>query len=181
MFSRDRGETGSFVDKKSPGCVGCHAGSVPVSALGSMERVRSFTNERRVRVIAIMAPINNEPACYNASCHVHNSAEKVLGTLDIGLSAAPLLKTLSNLRWNMTVFSAMVLILTVGGVAALLRRQIFIPLRKITEFTTVVNSGNLDEELKGISGELSDLADNVREMALRIKESQRDNEELKKK
>lgn len=180
MFSRDRGETGRFVDKKSAGCIGCHAGPVPITSLGSMERVRRFTNEKGVKVLAITAPIYNEPACYNAACHFHSSTEKILGTLDIGLSAAPLLKTLADMRLKMIIFSFMVLVLTVGGVAALLRRQVFIPLREITEFTSSVKSGNLDAELKGISGELSDLADDVRAMGLQLRSSLTENEELKK-
>ena len=180
MFSRDADETGRFVDKKSAGCIGCHAGPVPASTLGSMERVRRFTNERGVKVFAITAPIYNEPACYSAQCHVHGSGEKLLGTLDIGLSAAPLLKTLAVMRGRMIIFSVMVLILTVGGVAALLRRQIFMPLREITEFTSGVNSGNLDRELREISGELSDLADDVRGIALQLRSVAKENEELKK-
>ncbi len=170
MFSSNDRERGRYVDKKSPGCVRCHSGAVPSSSLGSMERVRSFKNEKGVKVLAIMAPIYNEPQCYSAACHFHTADEKVLGTLDIGLSAAPLMKTLSDMRRNMTLFSAMVLILTVGGVAALLRRQVFIPLKEITEFTSEAKSGNLDYDLKGISGELSDLADNVRDMADQLKE-----------
>jgi hypothetical protein len=180
MFSRDRGETGLFVDKKSAGCIGCHAGPVPIASLGSMERVRRFTNEKGVKVLAITAPIYNEPACYNAACHFHSSTEKILGTLDIGLSAAPLLKTLADMRLKMIIFSFMVLVLTVGGVAALLRRQIFIPLREITEFTSSVKSGNLDAELKGISGELSDLASDVSAMGLQLRSTLKENEELKK-
>jgi hypothetical protein len=180
MFSRDPRETGRFVDKKSAGCIGCHAGPVPAPTLGSMERVRRFTNESGVKVFAVTAPIYNEPACYSAQCHVHSSGEKLLGTLDIGLSAAPLLKTLAVMRGRMILFSFMVLILTVGGVAALLRRQIFIPLREITEFTSGVNSGNLDQELRDISGELSDLADDVRAIALQLRSVARENEELKK-
>jgi HAMP domain-containing protein len=180
MFSGDPDEAGRFVDKKSAGCIGCHAGPVPASTLGSMERVRRFTNERGVKVFAITAPIYNEPACYAAPCHVHKSGEKILGTLDIGLSAAPLLKTLAVMRGRMIIFSVMVLILTVGGVAALLRRQIFIPLREITEFTSGVNSGNLDQELGGVSGELSDLADDVRAIARQLKNTVQENEKLKK-
>jgi hypothetical protein len=180
MFSRDPRETGRFVDKKSAGCIGCHAGPVPIANLGSMERVRSFTNERGVKVFAITAPIYNEPACYSAQCHFHSSGEKILGTLDIGLSAAPLLKTMAVMRGRMIIFSIMVLILTVGGVAALLRRQIFIPLREITEFTSAVKSGNLDQELREISGELSDLADDVRAIALKMRSVAQENEELKK-
>ena len=180
MFSRDPGETGRFLDKKSAGCIACHSGPVPTFTLGSMDRVRRFTNERGVNVFAITAPIYNEPACYTAQCHFHTGEEKLLGTLDIGLSAAPLLKTLAVMRGRMIIFSVMVLILAVGGVAALLRRQIFIPLREITEFTSSVNSGNLDQELRGVTGELSDLADDVRAIALQLKHAEQENEELKK-
>jgi HAMP domain-containing protein len=179
-FSVNKREVGRLVDKKSAGCIGCHAGPVPASAIGSMERVRRFTNERGTEVLAITAPIYNEAACHTAQCHFHTAGQKVLGTLDIGLSAAPLLKTLSVMRGRMIVFSVMVLILTVGGVAALLRRQIFIPLREITEFTSDINSGNLDSELTGITGELADLADNVRAMALQVRSAAQEIEELKK-
>jgi HAMP domain-containing protein len=179
MFSRDPGETGRLVDKKSAGCISCHAGPVPISTIGSMERARRFTNERGVRVLAITAPIYNEPACFNAACHFHTSEEKLLGTLDIGLSAAPLLKSLAIIRSRMVIFSIMVLILTVGGVAALLRRQVFIPIRELTEFTSDINNGNLNSELTGISGELSDLADEVRAMALKLRNYEQEIQELK--
>ena len=139
-----------------------------------------FTNEKGAKVLAITAPIYNEPACFNAACHFHSSDEKILGTLDIGLSAAQLLKTLTVMRWKMIIFSVMVLILTVGGVAALLRRQVFIPLREITEFTSAVKNGNLDLELTGISGELSDLADDVSTMGLQLRSALKENDELKK-
>ena len=168
-FSVNPQEVGSLVDKKSAGCIGCHAGPIPSSAIGSMERVRRFTNEHGTEVLAITAPFYNEPACYSARCHFHSADQKVLGTIDIGLSAAPLLKTLSVMRGRMIVFTVMVLILTVGGVAALLRRQVFLPLRELEEFTSAVKNGNLDGELTGISGELNDLADNVRAMAAQLR------------
>jgi methyl-accepting chemotaxis protein len=84
------------------------------------------------------------------------------------------------MRGRMIIFSVMVLILAIGGVAALLRRQIFIPLREITEFTSSVNNGNLDQELRGISGELSDLADDIRSVALQLRNAVEEIEDLKK-
>ncbi len=180
MFSADPAEVSRMIDKKSAGCIGCHAGPVPISSIGSMERVRRFTNDRGTEVLAITAPIYNEAACSNAGCHFHTAEQKVLGTLDIGLSAAPLRKTLAVMRGRMIIFSVMVLILTVGGVAALLRRQIFIPLREITEFTSDINNGNLDRELTGISGELSDLAVDIRAVALQLRNAVEEIEELKK-
>lgn len=179
-FSANPKEINQMVDKKSAGCISCHAGPVPVSSLGSMERARRFKNERGTEVLAITAPIYNEPACYNGQCHFHTADQKVLGTLDIGLSAAPLLRTLSVMRGRMIVFSVMILILTVGGVAALLRRQVFMPLRELEEFTLDLKDGKLDREFKGFSGELTDLVDNMREITGRLKDAEQEIAALKK-
>jgi HAMP domain-containing protein len=179
MLSEDPTELNRFVDKKTAGCIGCHAGAVPTATLGAMEQARRFVNDRGMEVIAITAPIYNEPACYTADCHFHTASQKILGTLDIGLSAYPLRKTLSLMRSRMMLFSFMVLILTIGGVAALLRRQVFDPLREIKEFTSDVNRGNLSGELSGISGELSDLANDIRAVALRLKDAILEVEKLK--
>ncbi|ABQ27809.1 HAMP domain-containing protein [Geotalea uraniireducens] len=169
MFSQQHEEINRYVDKKTAGCIGCHAGTVPHATMRDMERARRFVNTLGTEVIAITAPIYNEPACYTASCHFHTSGQKILGTLDIGLSATPLSKTLSIMRSRMMVFSIMVLILSVGGVAALLRRQVFMPLREIKAFTAKVNRGNLSPELSGISGELTELAGDIRAMASRLR------------
>ena len=93
MFSKDPAEVDRYVDKNSAGCVGCHAGPVPTATLADMQKARTFINERRVKVLAITAPIYNEPACAQASCHFHPTEQQVLGTLDIGLDQAPLQKT----------------------------------------------------------------------------------------
>jgi methyl-accepting chemotaxis protein len=83
------------------------------------------------------------------------------------------------MRSRMIIFSIMVLFLTVGGVAALLRRQIFIPLRELTEFTSDINNGNLTRELTGISGELSDLAVDIRAVVLQLRNALKEIEDLK--
>ena len=179
MFSGHAAELNRFVDKKTAGCIGCHAGTVPTATLGSMERARRFVDERGVEVLAITAPIYNEPACYNAACHFHGASQKILGTLDIGFSTAPLLKTLAVMRSRMMLFSFMVLVLTIGGVAALLRRNVFDPLREIKEFTANINRGNLIGKLPGISGELSDLANDVQAVAFQLKDAVQEIERLK--
>jgi hypothetical protein len=178
MFSENHGEINRLVDKKTAGCIGCHAGAVPSASLGVMQQARRFKNEHGTEVLAITAPIYNEPACYNADCHFHAPGQKVLGTLDIGLSASPLLKTLSVMRSRMVVFSIMVLLLTIGGVSALLRRNVFIPLRQITEFTAEVNRGNLNAQLSKIPGELTGLANDIRGVARRLKSAEQEREKL---
>lgn len=136
FYSSDKTELNHTVDKDSAGCKGCHAGAVPLTTLGKMDQVRRFTNKRGVPVIAITAPIYNEPACSSAACHIHPEGQKVLGTLDIGLSASPLNQTLATISSRMLVFCLMVLLLTIGGVSAILRRSVFIPLRNLVEYTS---------------------------------------------
>ena len=176
MFSEDHQEINRMVDKKAAGCIGCHAGEVPSASLGVMQQARRFVKEKGVEVVAITAPIYNEPACFTADCHFHSANQKVLGTLDLGVSAAPLLKTLSIMRSRLVVFSFLVLILTIGGVCALLRRNIFVPLREIIEFTGEVNRGNIKAIPPAHHGELKDLAENVSAIAQKL---QRAEQELK--
>jgi len=135
-YSSDRKEIGNTVDRESAGCKGCHDGPLPRAALGRMDQARRFVNKRGVPVIAITTPIYNEPACMSAACHVHHAEQKLLGTLDIGLSAAPLVETLSTISSRMFVFCLMILFLTIGGVAAILRRSVFLPLKNLVEYTS---------------------------------------------
>ena len=173
MFSSDHHEVNAFVDKKAAGCVGCHQGKAPVTSLGPMEKARRFVNERGAEVIAITAPIYNEEACFSAACHFHSRAQKVLGTIDIGVSTAHLNRTLALMRNRMIAFSLMVLLLCIGGVSALLHRHIFLPLREIREFTSRVKHGNLSGKLTGISGELAELAGDVHHLASRLETTER--------
>jgi len=126
-------EIGKTIDKKTEGCIACHMREVPATSLGKMEQARTFKNKAGVEVMAITAPIYNEPLCSNAACHVHPSAQKILGTLDIGLSQEMKLTTLSTIRNEMIAFTIMILIITVGGVTAMLRRTVFLPMRKLSD------------------------------------------------
>jgi hypothetical protein len=177
MFSGNHGEVLTYMDKKTAGCIGCHAGPAAKSTLRQMERARRFQDSRGKEIIAITSPLYNDPACYTASCHFHSADQKILGILDLGISAEHLDSTLTLLKNRMIVFSIMILLLSVGGVAALLRRQVFVPLRQIRTFTSEVNSGSLSNDLSGISGELTDLACDVRSIACQLKLAE---EELRK-
>jgi hypothetical protein len=165
MFSGTQGEKGRFVDKKTAGCVECHDGPAPKETLAAMQKARRFVDERGVEVLGITAPIYNEPECYSAPCHVHPSGQKVLGTLDVGLSVSGLLKNLEVMRERMAVFSMLVLILTVGGVAALLWRNVFLPMRLLAEYTNLAVQGRIPDELPECGPELASLAKNIQSIA----------------
>ncbi len=133
-FSATAGELNRQVDKHAEGCIVCHRGTVPVTTLGTMEQARSFINSHGMGVMAITTPIYNEPECSSAACHVHLPEQKILGTLDIGLSRTELEKSLAMLRIEMLIFTVMSLILTIGGVTALLRRNVFLPLQRLRHY-----------------------------------------------
>jgi hypothetical protein len=98
-----------------------------------MEQARTFKNKAGTDVIAITAPIYNDPQCSNAACHFHPPSQKILGTLDIGLSQEMMTATLASIRNQMILFTLMILVLTVGGVTAILRRSVFLPMQKLEE------------------------------------------------
>lgn len=133
-FSAKPGEINRQVDKNAEGCIVCHKGTVPVTSLGTMQQARTFRSPDGKDVMAITAPIYNDQNCSSAPCHVHPPSQKVLGTLDIGLSRAELDRSLMMLRIQMFVFTLMCLVLTIGGVTALLRKNLFLPLQKMRNY-----------------------------------------------
>ncbi len=169
-FSRNQSEVGHQVNKKVEGCSGCHSGTKAAEQLAAEKQTRFFKNERGVDVLAMSQPIYNEPSCTN-SCHYHPSAKKVLGMLDIGLDQGPLQNSLALMRYRMIVFTLMTLVLTVGGVAALLNRSFFLPLKKLVAVTSASEPNNTEKQLESGYGELSLLARNFHGLIVRLNET----------
>lgn len=152
MFSSRSEELDQVVDKTTAGCIECHSGSKPKVRLGSMEQARRFVNKKNHNVLAITAPIYNDAHCSAGECHFHPSHQKVLGTLDIGLSTDAMDCCLLALRWKMAVFCVMVLILSVGGVSALLKRNLLTPIDQLMDYVKKLSGGKLDNNFpKGVN------------------------------
>ena len=113
-------------------------------------------------VIAVSMPILNEPKCSTAACHFHGEDEQVLGFLNLGISREPLEKTLALLRSRMIIFSIMVLFLTISGVAALLRRNLFLPILRLTFTAAQAVQGVPAKELPKADNKLGTLEKDVR-------------------
>jgi hypothetical protein len=170
MFSKEDAEVSRFVDKTAAGCNGCHVGTEAKRQLGTMAQARQFTNADGRDVLAITAPIYNAQDCSTADCHVHAPEQTLLGTLDVGLSQAPLQRTMGMLQNRMIVFTGMILVLAVGMVCALLYRQVLMPIRKLADFTETQGNATLDRELPEVSGDMARLAKAFQGMARRLRE-----------
>ena len=166
-FSAKSGEINRQVDKNAEGCIVCHKGAVPVNNLGTMEQARTFKNSDGLDVMAITAPIYNEPDCSSAACHVHFPGQKVLGTLDIGLSRSEHDRSLSMLRIQMVIFTVLSLILTIGGVTALLRRNVFLPVQRLRNYVeSAANRKEIPEPPPHLSHDLDIIATRYYNMAV---------------
>lgn len=177
MFSSDRAEIEQAVDKQAAGCSGCHSGTKPATRLGTMDQARRFTNGHGSEVLAITTPIYNEPTCVAAGCHRPVDETEILGTLDIGLSTAQLQSSLGQLRMRLIAFCVMVLFLTVGGVCALLRRNVLLPVHHLATYAECVASGNRDmkapggiEEIEAVVSVLRHQADEIRQLRATLEE-----------
>jgi len=166
VVSSDPGELSRSVDKKAAGCNGCHSGATPATRLGPMDQARRFTNGQGKEVLAITAPIYNEASCSAVACHQPANQAKVLGTLDIGFSTVPLQNSLSQLRTRMAIFCVMVLFLTVGGVSALLRRNVLLPIRDLLSYADDMAAGRLEQLPPNGSEEIEELAARLRQLAI---------------
>src|SRR5205807_2018179 len=79
-------EQNHVVDKTGEACYGCHAQSQPLARLNRPDRFRIYRDGQKQRVLAIITPIENQPACSNADCHAHPASQQILGVLDTNLS-----------------------------------------------------------------------------------------------
>jgi HAMP domain-containing protein len=173
VFSGHEAEVGNLVDKDAEGCSVCHVGNNTATSLGPMEQARRFVTETGEPVLAITAPIYNEPDCANAGCHHHPSGQTVLGTLDIGLSEEPLRRNLAVMGQRLTFFTVMVVVLCVSGVAAVLRLRIVGPIRKLIDFIEKVTSGQTPPEPPRTDDELEVIARSFVELRNHLDEFER--------
>ena len=83
-FSSSPAEEGTLVPIRSEECIACHSGPQPKAGLERGDRIRMLRAPDGERILGIITPIYNEPAC--TACHVHPASQRVLGVLDVRLS-----------------------------------------------------------------------------------------------
>lgn len=87
-FSTNAVEINQAVDKRAEQCYACHAQAQPLVKLNQPGRGRIFTDPQGERIIAVIRPIENEPACWNSACHAHPQNQQILGVIDTHFSLA---------------------------------------------------------------------------------------------
>jgi two-component system, NtrC family, sensor kinase len=164
-FSTDPEEVGTFVDKTSEACSGCHEQIQPRVELDRHHQFRIDTagHERLVRVIN---PITNSPACSEADCHAHPASQRVLGVLDTNLSLAYADEHLARNNLRILGFSVASFVGITLLIALFIWRVVDIPVKRLHRATTHLQKGDLGYLTKvGARDQIGELALSFNEMS----------------
>jgi two-component system NtrC family sensor kinase len=174
MFSSDTKEIGTTLDIKGEACYACHAPGKPLEKLDIQARSRIFTGSDGIRVLGIIAPIQNEPSCYTAACHAHSQKQSILGVLDVNVSMAEADSEIRRSRYAMGGM-ALAAILVSGGILWLLNRRLVLrPVKALVAGTRQVAEGDLTTTIPVTSRtELGELAVAFNHMIKQLAEVQR--------
>ena len=163
-FSTDSAEQGTYVDKRAESCYACHAEDKPITRLNLPSRGRIYRHDDH-RVLGMVTPIYNEPACSTAACHAHPPERTVLGVVDLGVSLEPIDAALVQLE-RATLLGAGLSVLGVAGIVTwFARKKVLLPVHRLAEGTRRVAAGNLKQPVPIVSNdELGLLAGSFNEM-----------------
>ncbi|HTZ95116.1 MAG TPA: ATP-binding protein [Terriglobales bacterium] len=169
-YSTDARETGQVVDKAAEACYGCHSQSQPLIKLDRPDRFRIYRNGGGARVLGIITPIENQPACANADCHAHPASQRILGVLDADLSLVKADQQLAegNLRTLAYTMTAMLLIAVLSWWFIL--RMVDQPIKVLTDGTEKLSNGDLGYQIEVQSDdEVGELAQSFNQMSLQLR------------
>jgi two-component system NtrC family sensor kinase len=174
VFSSDPADVGRALDKQAESCFACHAQGRPIEKPPVHERARIFTAASGHRVLGIVNPIQNQPACSGAACHAHTPGQTVLGVLDVTVSLEGVDRQIAASRNRIAGLA----IGTVAGAGLLFwwlsRRLVSRPVEALTAGTRRVAAGDLTTTIPAVGrNELGELARAFNAMTARLSDAQR--------
>jgi two-component system, NtrC family, sensor kinase len=148
FYSSRRQEIGTFVDRTSFACAGCHSNpEKPVATLMNNRQWVTYTSKDGHRILTYVDPIYNEPSCYTAACHVHPRGQKVLGILDTDFSLSSLDKKIDEQTIEMTAYAMSLMIVSSLIIYLVLRQFILKPVSTLSDGMKKVSAGNLEQKV----------------------------------
>lgn len=141
-------DQGTLVDKHAEACDLCHAREEPLVTVDVPTRTRIFHREDGARVLGMITPVYNEPACANAPCHAHPPEIRVLGVLDVGMSMALVDRERDRLR-RQALQRALVELALLGTLIFLVTRKfVGVPIRRLVRAIRSLTARGLDRPIE---------------------------------
>jgi two-component system NtrC family sensor kinase len=178
IFSTDSTIVGRKVDMAAEACHICHASGEPLVSVPADSRMRLYEATSGDRVLGLINPIRNEPACYNATCHAHTSNQQVLGVLDVKMSMADVDRRVAAVRRELLFSSLVMIILIAGASAVFIHRVVRKPIRRLKVGMADVARGDLDAKIEtGRNDEIGEVGQTFNRMAGDLKRAREELEE----
>jgi two-component system, NtrC family, sensor kinase len=165
QYSTVPSEVATKADPTAEACIKCHSGHAPRPTIDRNERYRVFRNADGHRTLGMIAPIENEPACSNADCHIHPPGQRILGVLDAQMSLADVDRQMAGLTLQMTVSTILALIGLISLFSLILHQLVHRPVRKLIQGTKRIAAGDLASRVPVRSqDEIRELAESFNQM-----------------
>jgi len=175
-YSTEPTEVNHIVNQGAEACYGCHAQSQPLARLNRPDRFRIYRNGGGTRVLGIITPIENQPACSNAACHAHPESRQILGVLDTDLSLAKADAQLADSSARMLVYTAAAMLMVAVLSWLFVWRLVGRPIKALEHGTERLAEGDLGYQINVRShDEVGDLAHSFNDMSLQLRAA---NEEI---
>ncbi len=171
-FSTQGREIGTAVDKRAESCYACHAAGQPIVRLANRSRSRIYSLNGH-RVLGMVTPIYNEPACATASCHAHPASQSVLGVLDVSMSLAEIDRSVALLQRATIVLSGLAVVVLAFVVNLVVRRLVVRPVTEMVDVTHKIAAGDFTHTVRVDStGEIGILAQSFNTMTESLRAAQ---------
>jgi two-component system NtrC family sensor kinase len=179
MFSTAPGETGTMVDKKAESCYACHAAGQPLVRLSVPSRARTYRAPDGHRVLGMVTPIYNEPACASSGCHATPAMQNVLGVADVAISLREMDAETAALASRTASLAAVAVVVLSLTLALVLRLLVLKPVAGMLRVTREFTRGNLSVVVPvRAPDELGTLAESMNDMAASLAKARADRLEL---
>lgn len=140
-YSSIKEDIGTRLTKEDSLCKSCH------SKTAGTEKMPNWSIKRDregYRVLNIVQPIKNEPACYTSYCHVHPKENTILGFVESDISLALLDKAIKKQEIAITAYVIGFICLLSVVLCTILWNLVSTPLSVLTHGMERVAAGDLD-------------------------------------
>jgi len=175
-YTTDAAEQNHVVDKTAEACYACHVQSQPLARLNRPDRFRIYRNAAGARVLGIITPIENQPACSNAACHAHPAEQKILGVLDTNLSLAKADVQLAESSRRMIAYTGCALLLIALLSWFFVWQVVGRPVKALERGTERLAAGDLGYQIEVQShDEIGELASSFNSMSRQLQAEHNEN------
>jgi two-component system NtrC family sensor kinase len=170
MFTTRPEEGGRQVDKDAEVCTVCHSTTEPRVHVDTPSRVR-IRDGPGPRILSMVTPIYNEPACSQAACHAHPAGMKVLGVLDVAMKLDWVDREIAGVQFRSAVATGVEILLVALFIRFFTRHFLGRPVAQLIEGAKSVAEMNLDQPIvvRTDSEEIGQLARSFEAMRERLR------------